>query len=740
MPDTHTLDNPKLAWRFVEGTVLKPQENIVHFTVSVANHPDILRARLAINPQSSGQYKVGHKHPLFITSPTNTDKELYYAANGNMADPKRNPWLTGQIRHNDIIEGKVIDYVEDYAVIVDLQDNITQNISWRDNKLFTGFLHIQNTPNASFPNIRNILHIDDIVQAVVVALNPADLEIRLDVNKVIELRSREAVNASNNIPLSPTLRPSPQRSIISKPRSKKKLLLIDNDIEFCHGLQAILPHWEIDVRYCHDLKKLKQELKPHHFHGCLMDCNLGLRDEEQREMIRMVETCEYLSNAGLAYITGDMALQSLHPGRTISKPLYIDTMLDWLDNGTIKNTTHQRRTVFGDKIRRWQYKGSEAFVIERARKLLEQCCNKTGADKSLWVREERPGYFVVRVPYNIESSTCHLLEEQFQNTQIADAIDNKAEREVSAHQSGPLHEILGDFGFVWIMPFGPEINKPDRALALFSRRRLTELDKDYVRDKENHMIDITHMMDATLALENSEVFATEGVVLSSTLHEIRTAASIVAGSTQRLKELINRPLLRPSDQNLRESLEILLPATQHLLELSENGLDRIRPEHEKIPNLLALIQGVLHLMRGRMKYLNTHAELSLLPGLLDKKGPIQLPYPPKFIEIPLINLLDKAILHCGNRKWAKIEVSIDLDQNTLKTPLLIRVVDNGLGMTSGQRQDLFNARKTSRGMAGSGIGLFLSKQMLEAIDGRIELEKTIRWLGSRFVIRLPLAR
>ena len=729
----------ELVWRFAKGSVISVQENIAHLAVSIPNHPEIKRARLIIELQQNKEvYAKGSRHPLFIVHPTQSDRGLYHAADGPMADPKLNPWSTKQIRNGDIIEGVVVDYVDDYAVIVTLSENISQGFRWRGFKKLTGFLHIADTPEGRInksANVRIALHIGDTIQAMISSLNSTELQIHLDVNGVIDIREREAkqIKVSNN----PPSRLLPNVSIEPQVYPEKRMLLIDDDRGFCGEQQNLLRHWNVKVRFCHNLIGLQRELIHESFDACLLDCDLGLSEHEQYEMMSLIkETQTNHPNMHFAFLTGDDDLRQSQTEPVFSKPLRVSSLLTWLNTGEITTEKCERRTLFTDKGRRWQIKGAEAFVIERARLLMAHCCQKINAHFALWIKQERAGYFVVRVSHNVTSSQCRNLEKQFQNSHVATAIDRGIEQEVEDYKSGPLFDNLGKFGYVWIMPFGPD-EKPDRALLLFSDRRLEQSAKDYIRDQRLHLIDITHLMNATLALESSEVFAIAGLLLSSNLHEIRTKASIVAGRAEHLTELLNRPLLKPSEDELREDLTSLIDASQRLLELSEAGLDSIRPSQGDIPDLLALLEKIRHQMQGRMKSLRTHATLGGIRCELDRKKPISLTYPQKFVEIPLINLIDNALLHCGARDWAKVEISLEVDTQYTNQPLLIRVEDNGLGMTSGQRSQLFNPRKTSRGLAGSGIGLYLSKQLIESIGGSIELEKTVRWLGTSFIIRLP---
>lgn len=729
--------NPEspLAWRFVTGKVVSESENVVHLSADVPHLKQTITARLAINPQHSADYPVGALIKLFIVQPAHGHEQdnqpLWHVADGAMAEFTQNPWLLGQVRNGDIVEGVVSRYVGDYAVIIALTHNLTQELTWQDLKEFTAFLHIQNTPDAGLTrNILQVLHIGDCVQATITKVDYDEISIHLNVKEWLIKRQQQLEKLSEQNTQQPILLQPPATPPII--RAEKNLLLIDDDKLFCSDMQKLLSHWQIKVRFCHRLQDLQKELSQQTFDACLMDCNLGLTDREQETMLALAK-----SVLPVARMTGDKITKQQADQPLLLKPLNIAHLLTWLGEGKIPDINlSERRLLFKNKEHYWQAQGAEAFVVERAKRLLQRCCQKIIAEKALWVKEERSGYYAIRTAYQINDTTCRKLEKNLQMTHIATAIETGGVLELIDNRTGSLHDTLGNFGHVFILPIQSD-GKCERAVAFFSEKPFTERAKNYLHAQQDHLEDITYLMDTTLALEANETFATQGMLLSSTVHEFRTAASIVSGISQRLQELLTRPVVLISDNRLREDINSMVNASKHLVELSEAGLDRIRPEQQSIQDLQQLLSNTLELVRGRMYSLDIKATLAPLNCTIDTA--IALPYPPKYVELPLINLLDNALLHCKARSWARVEVTLSLDLSHPELPILIQVTDSGLGMTAEQRKYLFTARKTGRGIAGSGMGLFLSKQLLESIGGQIELAKTVRWLGSCFNIRLPSA-
>jgi signal transduction histidine kinase len=96
----------------------------------------------------------------------------------------------------------------------------------------------------------------------------------------------------------------------------------------------------------------------------------------------------------------------------------------------------------------------------------------------------------------------------------------------------------------------------------------------------------------------------------------------------------------------------------------------------------------------------------------------------------LINLLINALDASETGAAVNVEVGVAEQQ------AYIRVIDHGCGMTTDFiRGQLFTPFKTTKSK-GLGIGLYQSKQIIEAHQGRVEVESTLG-SGSVFTVWLP---
>ena len=107
------------------------------------------------------------------------------------------------------------------------------------------------------------------------------------------------------------------------------------------------------------------------------------------------------------------------------------------------------------------------------------------------------------------------------------------------------------------------------------------------------------------------------------------------------------------------------------------------------------------------------------------------------MEQILINLLSNAVKYSPDGGI----ITLFLAQNDNEVCLEVR--DQGMGMTPEQQQNLFQkfyrtADAKARGIKGTGLGLNLVKQLVEAHHGRVEVE-SVREKGTTFRVVLPTA-
>ncbi|MEL7248077.1 MAG: ATP-binding protein [Bacteroidota bacterium] len=211
-------------------------------------------------------------------------------------------------------------------------------------------------------------------------------------------------------------------------------------------------------------------------------------------------------------------------------------------------------------------------------------------------------------------------------------------------------------------------------------------------------------------------------------HELRTPLTLVLSpleSILRSNELSNRnhTYLQLAQQNARK----LLRRVNELLELSRLDENRLQVHatstniYQFTKHMVSLYEGAAQIKGVALHYENELPESRLL--LLDQEK----------VEVILSNLLNNAL------KFTPREGSIRVSISKVNAQLQISVQDTGVGIPATDIEQIFqrfqqasNAPKTG----GSGIGLSLSRELTELMEGSLQVESELGQ-GSTFYLQLP---
>jgi len=248
-------------------------------------------------------------------------------------------------------------------------------------------------------------------------------------------------------------------------------------------------------------------------------------------------------------------------------------------------------------------------------------------------------------------------------------------------------------------------------------------------------IDVTERKRAQAALidafsEAERANKAKSQFLSSMSHELRTPLNAVLGFGQLLAQQQN---LNPGQQ--RQVGEILRGG-HHLLALIGDLLDLGRIEAgelEVLPSSVAataLVDECIALMQTQA----AEFAVDLQPAVGD--GSLHAWADPKRLRQVLLNLLSNAVKY--NHRGGRVGVTVEPVEGQIE----FRVSDNGPGLSAEQQARLFKPFErldaARHGTDGTGIGLALSRHLVEAMGGRIGVVSQ-PGQGSTFWFRLPLA-
>ncbi len=236
------------------------------------------------------------------------------------------------------------------------------------------------------------------------------------------------------------------------------------------------------------------------------------------------------------------------------------------------------------------------------------------------------------------------------------------------------------------------------------------------------------------ALKDSERLKDEFIGVAA--HELRTPLAILKGFSQTLIVQTARGRGPKLVEWQTEALLAIDQATSRMVELIDDLLDVTRLQARRLefymePNdIVALTRRVL----TRQQITTEQHTLSLATSFEHLVVQID----PRRIEQVLNNLINNAIKY--SPKGGPITVTITAD--TTQQMAIISIRDSGIGIPRNQQAHVFgrfvradNAR--THGIGGTGLGLYLSRELVEHHGGHIWFE-SVEDQGSTFSITLPL--
>jgi len=262
----------------------------------------------------------------------------------------------------------------------------------------------------------------------------------------------------------------------------------------------------------------------------------------------------------------------------------------------------------------------------------------------------------------------------------------------------------------------------------FERRHIVEEPDSRRRDLERELF-LEKEAAESAAIAKSEFLATMS-------HEIRTPLNGIVPVLEMLKET-------RLDQEQEQFVATALASSHHLLSIINDILDfsKIeagRLEVEKIAfDVWELVNAVVTVMSGVAHKKN----LDLRYLVSNDVPPFILGDPVRLRQI-LVNLVSNAIKFT-NKGRITLEVSSD-HERWIGERLMFSVTDTGMGISRDTLPKLFQSfsqadASTTRRHGGTGLGLVISKRLVELLGGRISV-RSEPGVGSVFWFVLPLER
>jgi signal transduction histidine kinase len=221
------------------------------------------------------------------------------------------------------------------------------------------------------------------------------------------------------------------------------------------------------------------------------------------------------------------------------------------------------------------------------------------------------------------------------------------------------------------------------------------------------------------ALAESNAFKDD--LMAMFAHDFRGPLTVISGFSELL--------LESEDAAARTCAETIIEQTKRLAKLSEDAL------------ALAATQSAGFSLQRASEDLAAFVREAIAPLDRERRVTIEMPAEPVVVSFDrgrLRHVIDNVV---GNAlKYSTGTVAVRVAPGDVNVS--IEVADSGIGIPEGEVQQVFtrfgrgtNAR--SRGIAGSGVGLYVAKKIVDVHGGRL-LVRSVENQGSTFSIILPV--
>ena len=212
-------------------------------------------------------------------------------------------------------------------------------------------------------------------------------------------------------------------------------------------------------------------------------------------------------------------------------------------------------------------------------------------------------------------------------------------------------------------------------------------------------------------------------------HEFRTPLTIIIGLGERIANSEHIENMKSVGDTISRQGRNLLLLINQILDVAKLKSNISHNEYQR-----GNIVGYIHIIYDSARELANRKNILYLFNSQDKS--VEMDFIPDYITKIVGNLISNAI------KFTSTDGYVTITTATKNNQFILKIEDNGCGISAQDLPYIFDAfyqgNSHSRSI-GSGIGLSLVKQLVEAMNGSISVESEEN-KGTTFIVKLPITQ
>ncbi len=403
----------------------------------------------------------------------------------------------------------------------------------------------------------------------------------------------------------------------------------------------------------------------------------------------------------------------------LPKPLSLPMVIDWIADP--ESVEIAASPVSREENQMFAVESRTQITIEKANALLEKLSTRHDFLGAFWVVEVVPGVFELRAHTASVSGrvTIETLSDLVRST-VGRAIREERTATQRLSNRDPLADVFGkEAEYAVCVPVLLQNHAP-RCITFFSRHPVPHSIVASLEERVDHFALLIEAISQSEAVDEIQASAMQGRRAFSTLHELRTLLTPILGQKVTL-------------QNYEE----LSASTREIRELVIGELRDFRPVvPDNATDLVEVVRNTTRMMNRFLKDREAGRIIEIIEDL--PTGPIHTHVNRMVVDRVLSNLIENSFAFIADLRVQKIWVKMARIANAGNYQVRISVEDSGPGVPTVTRPHIFLPRRSGRPQASTGMGLYLSMEMIKSLGGELVCDPRPRFGGASFSILLPL--